>query len=49
MSNISLPQPYEGPYDIAIGDGIDLKTIHTSSFSLSHSLHLLNVLCVHSL
>ena len=49
MSHPSLPQSYDGPDDIVIGDGTGLKITHTSSFSLSPSLHLSNVLCAPSL
>ena len=49
MSNLSLPQPYEGPYDIHIGDGSGLKITHTGFVSFSPSFTLSNVLCVPSI
>ena len=49
MSNLSLPQPYEGPDDIHIGDGSGLKITHTGSVSFSPSFTLSNVLCVPSI
>ena len=49
LNNLSLHTPYNGPYDIMIGDGTGLPITHTGSTSLLHSnqeFSLTNVLCV---
>ena len=49
MSNLLLHEPYEGPDDIQIGDGLGLKITHVGLVFFSHSFNLSNVLCVPSI
>ena len=48
LSNLSLPQSYEGPDDIVIGDGSGLQITHIGSMYLS-PFTLNDVLCVPSI
>ena len=49
LSNLTMQQPYEGPDDIVIGDGLGLTITHIDSVTLSPSFKLSNVLCAHSI
>ncbi|KAL6311733.1 hypothetical protein AAG906_020728 [Vitis piasezkii] len=52
LTNLSHQQPYEGPDDILLGNGLGLEITHTGSSKLlatSKSFCLSNVLCVPSI